>query len=274
MLLPSTINALITRASSSKATPQLIVNTTVYSKQTEVNLSHRIAYGLEMSGFSIINARDAANAIRVMAILREMIGSPQIQNMRGTTEENVFPVTNATRYINTRAAQPLHTDNGYACVAPDFMALRCLKAALTGGETLLVDVESLLKYMLNRHSAKVELLYNPKSITYVTGSVKVSKSIFQRAPDGKTRINFSVFADAIIGDTKECEDLFLSIVEFIHSPSNQMQYLLNKHDIIVADNRAVLHGRKEFEGERWLLRTWYDADIIKTERGSMPYGRG
>lgn len=227
--------------------------------ETDQCYKKEIIHYLNTNGYCILRFTGATDKERALNFLQNQLGQLLVQNIGGMREVYVTPVENATTYINTNTFQPLHTDNGYSKETPAIVSMYCLKQADTGGESLFVNMNKLYEYLIKIYNEDINILYDSNAITYIKNNKQVKKCVFYKENDNVTSISYSPFADAIVGKTKRVEEIFLDILRYAHKSENQSQLLLKENEALIIDNGKLLHGRKAFQGERIMVRTWYNA---------------
>lgn len=165
---------------------------------------------------------------------------------------------NSSVYFENDLHQPVHNDNAYTDFSPKYVALYCLKRALQGGESLIVEAQTIFSYVKNIFGDRAIELFASDAIQFIHKGLSVRKPLFYHFDVNQIGICFTPFAQAIVGKTKFHEEAFIKIVEIANDPVNQKVLLLEEGDMLVIDNRKVLHGRTGFHGERRLMRYWFD----------------
>ena len=166
----------------------------------------------------------------------------------------------AAAHSHTRSAFECHTD-GFRCErVPDVVLLLTVRAADSGGETILIDADSLVQTL--DPSVIADLLV-PR---YRFGSV--TRAILPRTI-GRAQIAFNAFdtAGVPVRSRSTISDLELramlrrdtsafALREAIRTFDTPFVSKLERGDCLVLNNRRVLHGRKAFEGSRLVRRVW------------------
>jgi len=144
---------------------------------------------------------------------------------------------------STREAMSLHTDNTYSEWPCDIVGLFCIRAASTGGETLLVDSSAALPQIPPRDLAMLEQPrwrwrspdggLTPGRPVVESGSVRWWRWRLVPASQIETEV-----ADAF-------EDLLSRHIKDLR---------LVEQDLLFFSNNRVLHGRSTFSGSRCLQR--------------------
>jgi alpha-ketoglutarate-dependent taurine dioxygenase len=244
---------LATRASVTGAPERISVDREADADRTRAEVRGR----LEADGFALLDAAvfagDAAAASAFVERVTTHRRAPQDK------VEIVEPTPNAATYASSRRAQPLHTDAGYAAVAPALVAMSCEVAAEAGGLTQLVSGRALFEH-LARALGDLEELFAPDALRIEKASARLAKPLFVRRSEGRVGLSFSPFVDALEG-TPLVEDAVRRILAFTADVENQIVFGLRPGDVLILDNAAVLHGRTAFAPAttRRLSRAWYHA---------------
>ncbi len=166
-------------------------------------------------------------------------------------------------YINSHLAQPMHTDEGYTRLSPRYVALYCQRQSIKGGDSILVPFQKLYKKLIDQFQDDVALLFDQEciSITHYHGEVK--KPILCDLENGSIGISYSPVLKKLCCNKKVYE-MFDFITSYVHTPSNQIRFLLQEGDILLFDNFKILHGRTRFaqSDPRLLYRYWFNYRIL------------
>lgn len=180
------------------------------------------------------------------------------------------PETNYGRVFDVRAVpQPenlafsdlglgLHTDNPYREPVPGFQALHALIASPDGGDSLFADGFALAEHFRATETAAFEILTRtPVPFHYQAAGV----DLYAERPLIELSCNGSVAAVSYnnrsiqplrLGpdDCARFYPAYRKFAELLRDPSRQMRVHINSGDLVVFDNRRVLHGRTSFTSAR------------------------
>lgn len=166
-----------------------------------------------------------------------------------TTEVIVRPGSRAL-VTSARALGP-HTDHSRA----DFLAWLCLEPASCGGETILVDSRPLLASL------------PPQTLELLRAVELFEHRVFRDDPErcpllsyrrGTQRVYYTYWLRGELdGAAARALEQFRALVE---SPRHQVRFRLERGDVLVVDNRRVLHGRTAIAtpSRRHLRRLWIE----------------
>ncbi|MFD8703645.1 TauD/TfdA family dioxygenase [Kitasatospora sp. NPDC059648] len=153
-----------------------------------------------------------------------------------------------------RGALALHTECAQHPDPPRLLLLACARAGDTGGESLLVDAQTVLAELAAHHPAAIDALAADRA-AYFGGSSGHFAPVLQQLPASRWRLRlrqddlarFSPDADAHLPALRQAID------------RNTQRLCLTPGQGIVLDNHRLLHGRTAFSGERLILRALGEA---------------
>lgn len=221
-----------------------------------------------------------------LALIRQMPDTEQavietasrIDYLRQTNFGITFDVVSVARPINlayTSIALPLHTDLTNQEVPPGYQFLHCLCNDSSGGESTFVDGLRVLEKMRTENSEAFELL----------ATQAIPFRFHDQAHDIRQHhpvINLDSFGNIIelkynahladIFDLPEAVmyDYYLAyrdLMARLQDPALKIELKLGAGDMVVFDNRRVLHGRNAFDetsGNRRLRGCYVDRSEFKS----------
>lgn len=189
---------------------------------------------------------------------------------------NVKSKPNPNNAAYTADALPLHTDLPNQETPPGYQFLHCLNNESSGGESTYVDGFAVAEYMRENHPKAFEIL----------SSVKIpfrfhdeTHDILEHRPvisviDGRIdEIKYNAHLASTFDMSPEVMyDYYVAYREFmgaLQKPEFMINYRMNSGDMVVFDNRRVLHGRQEFDpntGARHLHGCYVDRTEFKSKR--------
>jgi gamma-butyrobetaine dioxygenase len=172
----------------------------------------------------------------------------------------------------TAADLELHTDNPYRDPAPTLQLLHVIEAADVGGESQFVDgfalAEALRRESPNHFrvlsATPVEFAFTgPGGECYATRT-----PVIEVAPDGRLnglRVNHRALRPPPLtsGVVEPWYEAYLDFYQRLHAPAARLQRKLTPGDMVMFDNRRVLHGRSAYGGaggRRWLQGCYAERD--------------
>jgi alpha-ketoglutarate-dependent taurine dioxygenase len=167
--------------------------------------------------------------------------------------------SNPQNYLFSREPVPFHWDGAFYTV-PTFLMFNCIQAPTegAGGETLFCDTEKVwlaCEKNSQREWEKVELTYSTAKLAHYGGTFKTplvqnhpvtGRPILRFAEPVTTELN--PVALRIDGISESEQPQFLNnLVEKIYSPQFCYQHQWEENDFLMADNHALIHGRRAFD---------------------------
>jgi gamma-butyrobetaine dioxygenase len=182
-----------------------------------------------------------------------------------------------------------HTDNPYRDPVPGVQLLHCLVNETTGGLSTLVDGFAAARALETRDPEAFSLLsrtpvrfrYQDESTELVASAVPIERD----AEGGLVAIHFSPRLDFVpLQPPAELDAYYRARRAFDHllrSPEFEIRFLLSAGELLMMDNRRLLHGRTGFdpaEGVRHLQGCYIDIDgprsLYRVVRRRLAAGRG
>lgn len=164
-----------------------------------------------------------------------------------------------------------HTDNPYRSPVPGVQLLHCLRNETSGGLSTLVDGFAAARALQLRDAEAFRLLsHTPVRFRYqdVNTELVASATPIELDAAGRVQaIHFSPRLDFVpLRPPAELAGYYRARRAFDHllrSPEFEIRFLLEAGDLMMMDNRRLLHGRTGFnptEGERHLQGCYIDID--------------
>jgi gamma-butyrobetaine dioxygenase len=164
----------------------------------------------------------------------------------------------------TDAAIGLHTDQPFLDVPPRYQLLHGIRPADRGGDSLLADGEAAFRYLASIDATAAELLvrtpvrFHRKQrafereviapiVTIRNGRVQIRSSYFTVAP---YRLAFER-----VNAWYRAHDQFVRI---LRDPRHHFRFAIRAGDLLIYDNRRMLHGRTAFAGPRWVRGVYFE----------------
>lgn len=195
--------------------------------------------------------------------------------VRTTNYGRVFDVSvrvGAANLADSAGALSLHTDNPYRDPAPTLQLLECLSASITGGETVLVDGFRAVALLGEFAPEKLSTLARqPIRYSYADGAAEFSAelpllSLDQDGQPLSLRVNnrskgVPVGPPELVARWYEA---YFALLALLERRDAQLSFRLEPGELLVLDNRRVLHGRRGFTdlGERRLQGCYADRDAL------------
>lgn len=169
------------------------------------------------------------------------------------------------KYIGTTNKEHLlHTDGPFEKKPPEIFALQCEVAAKSGGFSKIVRAVDIYEYLANLCPSYFITLFQPDAFAIRRDDRLAKRAIFEVQNEG-IFIFFRIKDEATeIKIKQEAVPAFKLIKDFVNNPNNQIIFQLKPNQILIGDNRAILHGRSAFpeNDPRLLNRVWFDGQSI------------
>ena len=213
------------------------------------------------------------NIKRDLLIFSKLLGHIISQNEKKEKILNITPskksnnLRKIARYHQTNIGGSFHSDGPQLIANPNILIMCCKKNTKMGGETVLVDIGKIFKY-LKKNKKKIPFELTKNFLFERRGFKKNSvlkKPIFQ---EKKNYFNFRYLREYIeqgyrIKKLKIPENK----IKALNILDNQMLKIKNQHieklkegDAIIINNHITAHGRKTFKilknNPRLIYRTW------------------
>jgi len=203
-----------------------------------------------------------------------LVGTPSQVGNGGELIYDVTPQVSGGDLSRTTRPFPPHTDSTFLPEPHGRIALGCVQAPPDGGggRSCVVSAGDVAAELCRRHGDDVVAALSepafPFSVHEPGGESRVRLlAILERADDGRYRVRYRL--DAIIGALRE-EGIVLSprhgaalsaFEEVLGDPALQATHALRPGDVLIVDNRRMLHGRTAIgeDAQRLLRRVKLDA---------------
>lgn len=157
-------------------------------------------------------------------------------------------------------------------VPPKYVILECITPADIGGETILIDGKELLQSIINIKPL-VKTLF-ARELTFFRREFSVNRvPVFQKTKKNRFTIRYC-YDDEMAAPKAMLRCLNQFNNEFVLNSKYHTSCKLKKGDVLIVDNKRMLHGRTEFDGERDLRKAWINDDdlSIPLKYASTPDG--
>ena len=225
---------------------------------------------VDQQGFSIL--KDVPCVDGMVCKVAEIFGFVRVTNYGP-----LFDVKTEETPVNlayTALGLNVHTDNPYRDPVPGLQLLHCLEASADGGETILIDgfniAETLRKDAPDDFAllAKYWIPFRFKDETTDLQSRGPLIELDDRGVLQAVRYNnrsaapFDLPADIM----PHYYRAFRRFAKMLHRPCFELGFRLQAGDLMIFDNRRILHGRKGFSaGKRHLQGCYADKDSLRSE---------
>lgn len=168
----------------------------------------------------------------------------------------IAPKHSESSYLSASTMEHrLHTDGSFDSVPPKVSAILCVHPSTCGGgETLLLQAKDVYQNILAYQTAILPMLYQSDAMKITRKERQAVHPIF-REENGRIQIIYRCDSSSKIEVAHYAKDAFKSLSSMIKQIP-PYRFTLQKNQLLVMDNTAVLHGRTSFAltGERLLYR--------------------
>lgn len=168
----------------------------------------------------------------------------------------ITPLEGYEDYLGASSFEhPLHTDGPFEAVQPRIMSLLCDRQAEVGGETTLVSSKALYLHVLAQEPESLKALFDDDAMYIERADQAATVPVFQRVGE---RIFLAFRYDGVVDVRIKTagQAAFAAILAYLQDPAHVVQFVLPSKHLLIADNGAVLHGRRAFPAgeQRRMLR--------------------
>ena len=224
-----------------------------------------------LRGFGVAVLRDTPREPLSVLALAGLIGPARATNFGEHFDVLSKQEPNSNAY--TALGLPCHTDLPNWERPPDYQLLHCLQNDADGGDSVLVDGFRAADELRRREPAAHRLLTrfpidfrfqdNESDIRFRAPTIGLDEA----GAVAEVRFNFAVM-DAISAPPERIGALCRALRAFaavIRDPALECRYRLSPGELLIFDNRRVLHGRAAFDpttGGRHLQGCYLDRDQL------------
>ncbi len=186
--------------------------------------------------------------------------------VRETNYGRLFDVRtkrDVTNLADTALALAPHTDNPYRLAPPEIQVLHCLSAAGHGGQSLLVDGAAVIAALKARAPSDYHLLCNtPVRFAWSDGEtfLEATAPVITLNADGRLeRLRYNPRSMQQVGTDDDAvraawRDAWAHLGRLLAQPAFAVTFDMVAGDMVLMDNRRVLHGRTAFDATGEVVR--------------------
>jgi alpha-ketoglutarate-dependent taurine dioxygenase len=232
-------------------------------------------------GYIVIRCPDDLaldDAKRLLLSVSRLLGTVMPQDYLGEQIREVrdrgadITTSRSARYSDTRFGGHLHTDGMHRPGhIPDYFTLFCHRAAVHGGDSVFVHVDDIVDRLRSQVDVLKQDFHFDSRDTSGIGPRTVRRPVLEPV-NGAIRINYirqyieSGHAEDGVPPLTDEQVRALDAVDAVLGDTSLHRHArLRQGDLMVIDNRRLVHGRTDFVdsddpgNRRLLLRTWIDA---------------
>jgi alpha-ketoglutarate-dependent taurine dioxygenase len=232
-------------------------------------------------GFAIVDRLPVerwslASAKAIWWLLASLVARPVAQKWDGTSIYDVTdlgkPPGNGVRPDVTNYEQNFHTDNSYNNEPPHYVGLLCVRTAMEGGVSGIVNFATAHEEMRKRHPELLDRLYKPyyfdRQREHAPGDVmithhpmfeKIGDKVVARLSNFQVRNGHKIAGEPLDNEGAAALEAFEAI---LNEPGISARFYFEPGQMQIIDNRALGHKRSGFrdwpeaERKRLLVRLW------------------
>jgi len=276
------------RIEQSKPKPLLPLSPRIFSYSTSLNI-YDILSTINKDGMvilkkdsnyiseGIINEEDTHTVLHLANVLSNGIGA--LKTIYGTSFV-VTPVSNAINVAYTTSKLSLHQDLPYYESPPGLQILHCLRndTSVIGGESTFLDGFHLADRFLKRYPSYFRILSNtstcfqklhyereiPVHMLYHRPIIQVTHPLGQRKPPTIVALYWSPpFENPSLAlcersrrsEFMDARNAFADFIDEAKDTTDLLEMRYQPGDIVIFNNRRMLHGRNEFVIKGKAMRT-------------------
>jgi len=207
----------------------------------------------------------------LLSFIGEMISYEAEGN--GSLLQDIVPVKNMSNLqtsVGSNKELEIHTEQAFSNLRPDFLSLACLRGddnaftyILPVSQIININIDSILQKPLWK--TEVDLSFKLNGTKFVEGDTRGPLAIL----NGSLEDPYLIFdQDLMTGITEESDKKIRDIIEIYKN--NRISHCLQSGEILILDNRKVVHGRSPFSPkydgkDRFLIRGFAIIDYDKSE---------
>lgn len=139
---------------------------------------------------------------------------------------------------------------------PKIIALQCIKPAVSGGDSLLVDGKKILASLIKSRPELISTLFSRNCMSLCRDHhLAMDQPVFKMLPTGNIAFRFSYDRDLYIPKWA-AKNLEFFNKNYVMNPEYTTKLSLGERQILLIDNQRLLHGRTEVIGGRVFKRVW------------------
>ena len=165
----------------------------------------------------------------------------------------------AKNYLFSREAVPYHWDGAFHRV-PSYLMFCCVEAPVqgAGGETLFCDTTRVWDFASAAERAtfeKVQLTYATAKLAHYGGTI-TNPLVAKHPHTGQTVLRFAEPVETALNPVTlsisgvpvaQGEQVLATLTRAVYDPAHCYSHAWQPGDILMADNNALIHGRRAFE---------------------------
>ncbi|MFD2191693.1 TauD/TfdA family dioxygenase [Pistricoccus aurantiacus] len=224
-------------------------------------------------GYGLVRLRNLPTEPGTLARIAERIGPMRDTNFGTLFDVKAKPDPDSNAY--TSIALPFHVDLPTREYQPGLQFLHCLENSVEGGQAVMADGFAIAEALREEHPEAFATLTRVKwcyaNTAKVTDYVWFDPMI---KLDDQGRLIEVRIADFLRGplmapfeDIEPAYDALMQLQQMLKEPRFAQRFTYRSGDLVIFDNRRLLHARDAFEGStghRWLQGCYMERDEIRS----------
>ena len=242
----------------------------------QATLSKLLPFGVELNAVESLRHLQVAELIELVAVHRVAV----LRNVATPTDEEILAFCGqlgevmewafgsfnelkvdpqAKNYLYTKRAVPFHWDGAFAGRVPHYIFFQCVESGAIGerrGETIFCDAVQLVKSLRGEERQRceeIEITYSTEKVVHYGGSF-TAPVIDTHPVSGEPTCRYAEPVSdlnpvklQIHGLPEDEQGPFIRrMASLLYSPANCYEHQWQTGDLVIADNHALLHGRRAF----------------------------
>ncbi|MBZ9557277.1 MULTISPECIES: TauD/TfdA family dioxygenase [Modicisalibacter] len=224
-------------------------------------------------GHGLVRLRNLPTEPGTLARIAERIGPVRPTNFGSLFDVRAKPEPDSNAY--TSIALPPHVDLPTREYQPGLQLLHCLENSVEGGQAVMMDGFAVADALRDRDPRAFETL---TTVTWCYANTARTTDHVWHAPmiqlDAAGRLVEVRIADFLRGPlmapfeaVEPAYEALMTLQRMLREPHFAMRFTYRPGDLVIFDNRRLLHARDAFEGRsghRWLQGCYLERDEVRS----------
>lgn len=224
-------------------------------------------------GYGLVRLRNLPTEPGTLARIAERIGPLRATNFGTLFDVKAKPDPDSNAY--TSIALPPHVDLPTREYQPGLQLLHCLENSVEGGQAVMMDGFAIAEALRERHPDAFATLTRVKWC--YANTARTSDYVWfdpMIKLDDQGRLLEVRVADFLRGplmaafdDIEPAYAALMQLQRLLREPRFAMRFTYRPGDLVIFDNRRLLHARDAFEGnsgQRWLQGCYLERDEVRS----------
>lgn len=224
-------------------------------------------------GQGLVRLRNLPTEPGTLTRIAERIGPLRATNFGSLFDVRAKPDPDSNAY--TSIALPPHVDLPTREYQPGLQLLHCLENSVEGGQAVMMDGVAVAETLRDRDPRAFETLTTVKwcyaNTARTTDYVWYAPMIQLDDTGRPVEVRIADFLRgplmAPFDDVEAAYEALMTLQRMLHEPHFAMRFTYSPGDLVIFDNRRLLHARDAFEGSsghRWLQGCYLERDEVRS----------